>query len=149
MLAQFFDRLKELGVYDNTRIIIVSDHGTGINVPELMNDVPRLRKQNVVASLLVKDFDEWGGVRTSMEFMTNADTPALAVKGIIPNAKNPFTGVPLAPVDKSEYVKIIVSQAQSTRTRKNTRFIAKKDECFTVKDDIFVKENWKPYTDIE
>lgn len=149
MLARFFDRLKELEVYDNTRIVIVSDHGTGIKVPELANDIPGLGKQNIVASLLVKDFGEWGGVKTDLEFMTNADTPAIALEGIVSNAKNPFTGVPLAPADKSEYVKIMTSQAQSTRIRKQARFDIAKDEWFTVKDNIFVNENWKPYTDIE
>ncbi|MDE6704413.1 MAG: YidC/Oxa1 family membrane protein insertase [Treponemataceae bacterium] len=149
MLARFFDRLKELDVYGNTRIVIVSDHGTGIKVPELENDIPGLGKQSVVASLLVKDFGEWGGVKTGLEFMTNADTPAIALEGIVPNAKNPFTGVPLAPADKSEYVKIMTSQAQSTRIRKQARFDIAKDEWFTVKDDIFVNENWKPYTDIK
>ena len=89
-----------------------------------------------------------GGVKTGLEFMTNADTPAIALEGIVPNAKNPFTGVPLAPADKSEYVKIMTSQAQSTRIRKQARFDIAKDEWFTVKDDIFVNENWKPYTDI-
>ena len=82
-----------------------------------------------------------------MEFMTNADTPALALEGIATDAKNPFTGVPLAPVDKIEFVKIMTAQAQSTRIRKQSQFAVEKDEWFTVKDDIFVNENWKPYTE--
>ena len=149
MLSRFFDRLKELGVYDNTRIVIVSDHGAGIKVPELVNNVHGLTKESMVASLLMKDFDKRGGVLTNMEFMTNADTPALALEGIIPNAKNPFTGVPLKPTDKFQYVKIMTAPPQSTRIRKQTRFDIAKDEWFTVKDDIYVPENWKPYTDIE
>ena len=84
-----------------------------------------------------------------MEFMTNADTPALAVEGVIPDAKNPFTGAPLAPADKTEFVKILTHPPESTRIKKNTQFSAEKDEWVTVKDDIFVNENWKPYTDIE
>ena len=84
-----------------------------------------------------------------MKFMTNADTPALALEGIIPNAKNPFTGVPLKPTDKFQYVKIMTAPPQSTRIRKQTRFDIAQDEWFTVKDDIYVPENWKPYTDIE
>lgn len=149
MLARFFDRLKELEVYDNTRIVIVSDHGAGIKVPELVNNVHGLGKEDMVASLLMKDFGEHGEVVTSMEFMTNADTPALAVEGIIPDAKNPFTDVPLAPADKSQYVKIMTAPPQSTRIRKRSQFSIAKDEWFTVKDNIFVNENWKPYTDIE
>ena len=145
LLARFLNRLKELDVYDNTRIIIVSDHGTGISVPELVNDLPNLKKQNVVASLLVKDFGKRGGVSTNMKFMTNADTPALALEGIAPDAKNPFTGVPLAPADKTGFIKIMTAQAQSTRIRKKTQFDVSDDEWFTVKDNIFVNGNWKPY----
>ena len=145
LLARFLNRLKELDVYDNTRIIIVSDHGTGISVPELVNDLPNLRKQNVVASLLVKDFGKRGGVSTNVKFMTNADTPALALEGIAPDAKNPFTGVPLAPADKTGFIKIMTAQAQSTRIRKKTQFDISDDEWFTVKDNIFVNGNWKPY----
>ena len=148
MFARFFDCLKKLDVYDNTRIIIVSDHGAGMKVPELENDLPKLEKQNVVSSLLVKDFGARGEVRTDMEFMTNADTPRLAIEGIIPDAKNPFTGVPLAPADKSEFVKILYAPTgQSTRTRKHSKFVVAKDEWFTVRDNIFVKENWKPYSE--
>ena len=145
MLARFLDRLKELEVYDNTRIIIVSDHGTGISVPELVNDISGFGKQNVVASLLVKDFSKRGEMLTDLQFMTNADTPALALEGIISNAKNPFTGVPLDPADKNAFVKIAMAQAQSTRTRKDKQFF--KGKWFTVKDDVFVNENWKPYTE--
>ncbi|MBD5446283.1 MAG: hypothetical protein HDR32_00675 [Treponema sp.] len=46
-------------------------------------------------------------------------------------------------------MKIMTSQAQSTRIRKQARFDIAKDEWFTVKDDIYVNENWKPYTDIK
>lgn len=148
--ARFFDYLKEIGVYDNTRIIIVSDHGLFDRVPELVNDLPIFSaygKQHYVASLLVKDFSVRGGVQTSMEFMTNADTPALAVEGIIPNAKNPFTGVPLVPIDKNEFIKILHNSPESTRIRKNSQFSAEKDEWLTVKDDIFVNENWNIYTE--
>lgn len=147
MLARFFDRLKELDVYDNTRIIIVSDHGANIDTPELANNIPGLEKHSVTASLLVKDFGKRGEMMTSMEFMTNADTPALAVEGIISDAKNPFTGVPLVPADKSEYIKIMYTVGQSMRTRKQSKFTVKENEWFTVKDNIYVKENWKTYTE--
>ena len=41
--------------------------------------------------LMVKDFNA-KGFKTSEEFMTNADTPALATSGLIDNPVNPFTG---------------------------------------------------------
>ena len=59
MYEKFFAYLKEIGYYDNTRIIVVSDHGTITPVDALENDENlNINKQNVVASLLVKDFDE-------------------------------------------------------------------------------------------
>lgn len=142
---KFFDYLKSIGVYDNTRIIIVSDHGTTVQVPELKNESgSKLKKQNVVATLLVKDFYAHGPVKEDMTFMTNADTPYLATKDIVAGAKNPFTGFPFLVEDKAPFVKIQIAQAQSTRIRKQTSFPVPKDEWFTVHDNIFVKENWAP-----
>ena len=45
--------------------------------------------------LMVKDFDAEGDVKTDPTFMTNADTPVLAMKDLIENPVNPFTGNPL------------------------------------------------------
>ena len=42
---------------------------------------------------LVKDFNA-KGFTVSKEYMTNADTPSLAMAGLIPNAANPFTNKP-------------------------------------------------------
>ncbi len=146
LYEKFFTYLKEQGVYDNTRIIIVSDHGTEIKIPELQNNFGKLRKQNVVASLLVKDFNEHGEIKENMTFMTNADTPYIATKDIIQNAKNPFTDVPFKIDDKDSYIKIQLAQAQSTRIRHETQFKVQKDEWFTVHDDIYKDENWSAYT---
>lgn len=143
MYEKFFDYLKAIGCYDNTRIIVVSDHGTTTQVDELENDESlKINKQNVVASLLVKDFDEHGEVKTDMTFMTNADTPYLATEGIVENASNPFTGLPFKIDDKNSYVKILVANAQSTRTRKRSAFSSREDEWYCVHDGIFKNENW-------
>ena len=44
--------------------------------------------------LMVKDFDS-KGFTVNTESMTNADTPAIATKGLIDNPTNPFTGNPI------------------------------------------------------
>ena len=89
-LGEWFDYLRDQGVYDNTRIIIVSDHGrqTG-QFPVLCNDYYDM--QNYMALLLVKDFNATG-FTVCEDFMTNADTPTLATYGLIENPVNPFTG---------------------------------------------------------
>ena len=91
-LGKWFDYLRELGVYDNTRIIIVADHGRETEqFPVKCND---LDMNYYMPILLVKDFDSTG-FTVSDEFMTNADTPALAASGLIDNPTNPFTGNPI------------------------------------------------------
>lgn len=92
-LGNWFDFLREQGVYDNTRIIIVSDHGRDLFlVPGEASDMHDITFYQPM--LLVKDFDTHG-FTISEEFMTNADVPTLAVEGLIENPVNPFTGNPI------------------------------------------------------
>ena len=77
-ISEFFDYMKENGVYDNTKIIIVSDHGSFSKGAK--TDLPKpnglkVSPQNFVASLLVKDFNSHGVIKDDYTFMTNADTP--------------------------------------------------------------------------
>ncbi|WP_288806179.1 hypothetical protein [uncultured Treponema sp.] len=141
--ANFINYLKVNDMYDNTRIIIVSDHGTNhkTGLFEQTPDIPIL-KDNFTATLMVKDFSSHGSIKTDMTFMTNADTPALATKDIISNAKNPFTGNKFNVENKAEFVKLASAPAESTRIRTNTQFKVADDHWFTVKDNIFESKNW-------
>lgn len=87
-LGNWFDYLKENGCYDNTRIIIVADHGNDYYEQYEYNNI-NLGSFNPL--LLVKDFDSHG-FTVSDEFMTNAQTPFFAFEGIIDNPVNPSTG---------------------------------------------------------
>lgn len=149
--AKFFDYLKENGLYDNTRIIIVSDHGASIETGKFNSDEMPFLKEHVTASLLVKDFNDRtpspDGVhlRKDMRFMTNADTPALALEGINDEAENPFTNMKykLSAEEKKDYTKICKPQAESTRNRENKKYTIPNDVWWTVSDDIYKDENWK------
>ena len=88
-LGEWFDYLRANGVYDNTRIILVADHGRDLDQFDIKcND---FSMEYFMPLLMVKDFNS-KGFTTSEDFMTNADTPSLATSGIIKNAANPFTG---------------------------------------------------------
>ena len=92
-LGQWFDYLRREGIYDNTRIIIVSDHGTGY---EFFSDMLFSREdggstESFNSLLMVKDFGA-KGFATDDTFMTNADTPTLAFADLIDEPTNPFTG---------------------------------------------------------
>ncbi len=148
--AKFFDWLKENDLYDNTRIIIVSDHGTYIDTGKFeKSDKPHYPKESVTASLIVKDFNDRrpspDGIHLTKDFsfMTNADTPAIATKDIFPNAKNPFTGLEYDLPNKDEFVKICHPNAESTRNRDHTKLIISNDDWYTVSGDITKNENWK------
>lgn len=91
-LGEWFDYLRENGVYDNTRIIIVADHGYDVNQFGMSCNDQDL--EYFMPLLMVKDFNATG-FTTSEEFMTNGDTPAIATEGLIDNPVNPFTKNPI------------------------------------------------------
>jgi hypothetical protein len=106
-LGRWFDELRKQGVYDNTRIIIVSDHGCylglfGTDLREKYGDLSSFGYRTDEWTdtmcynplLLVKDFGA-SGFTTDRTFMTNAETPALAFEGTVENPVNPFTGCAL------------------------------------------------------
>jgi len=98
LLGNYFDYLREQGVWDNTRIIIVADHGTmNYDVAFFGDQTSSTVRSGMEAYnpvLMIKDFGSTG-FTVSEEFMTNADVPYIATQGIIDNPVNPFTGNPL------------------------------------------------------
>ena len=90
-LGKWFDYMRENGVYDNTRIILVADHGRGLylNWDRVIDNGPDT--DFFFPLLMVKDFNA-EGFSFSDEFMTTADVPTLATSGLIDNPTNPFTG---------------------------------------------------------
>lgn len=96
-LGFYFDYLRELGVWDNTRIIIVADHGIARGDAPMFGGQLDIRGMSIDSYnpvLMVKDFGSTG-FTTDESFMTNADVPYLATEGIIDNPVNPFTGHPI------------------------------------------------------
>jgi arylsulfatase A-like enzyme len=147
LLARWFDFLKTNGVWDNTRIIIVSDHGfspTG-RIPSHFSNEIILPNEDSVESynclLMVKDFGANGDVRTDNTFMTNADVPLLAVRDIVENPVNPFTGSPLTE-DKADGVTITTSHLWETSKQKKYTFDIKPNEWLHVRNNIFDLTNW-------
>lgn len=97
LLGNWLDSLREAGVYDNTRIIIVADHGTSFRDD---GDYETAEPRSFNPVLLVKDFDSTGEFTVSSQFMTNADTPFLAFNGLIEDPVDPRTGEKISDDDK-------------------------------------------------
>lgn len=141
-LAKWLDYLKENGVWDNTRIIVVSDHGyMGGHFDDLQLDELGFDAEYVNPVLMVKDFNSHG-FKTSDEFMTNADTPTIALNGIVDNPVNPFTGNPVN--DQAKFdgpQKILESYIWWPSVNNGTRF--EPGRWYSVHDNIFDKNNWE------
>jgi YidC/Oxa1 family membrane protein insertase len=147
LLGKWFDYFKQMDVYDNTRIIVVSDHGwhisTSLNNFILPNGTHLLGFNPI---LLVKDFHdtaqpEVSELKINNTFMTHADVPYLASKDIT-DPINPFTRKPLF-FDKSGGV--IITTANSWEAPDSTKYTWNigKDQWLYVRDNIFDPANWK------
>lgn len=150
-IGDWLDHLKESGVYDNTKIIIASDHGRDTyHFEELyMYKNEELTEGENVESyyplLMVKDFGATG-FNISDEFMTNADVPALATKDCIENPVNPFTGKVISSDEKTAHEQfIILSKKFSVGVNNGNTFLP--SEWASVKDDLWNRDNWTFYTE--
>ncbi|GHU18605.1 hypothetical protein FACS1894163_10790 [Spirochaetia bacterium] len=142
LLHKWFTFLKENGVYDNTRIILASDHGRGnTNYPGNITLPDGGKLQSYNALLMVKDFDVKDSDELSVDdsFMTNADAALFAVQGI--DSTNPFTGKALVP-DKADGIDITTIGALSTYRHSKYGYNIDADQWLGVHDNIFNHENW-------
>ena len=141
ILTNFINFLKENDIYDNTKIIIVSDHGAGGLNTTIFED-KNISFINAYNSLLMyKDFNSRGEIKIETNFMTIADMPYLATKHI-PNIKNPFNNKLITNDYKTNSMKLVLSSWQPDRQFSNRYDF---DEYYEVKENIFNINNWKKF----
>ena len=149
-LGKWFDHLRENGVYDNTKIILVSDHGRQLfNFKEMdmrkewaaTDDLSTLELYYPL--LMVKDFNGTG-FTVSENFMTNADVPTIATEGVIEEPVNPFTGEKITNAEKTAHDQfVIISNKWNTSENNGNTFLPA--YWASVSDDMRDKENWEFY----
>ncbi len=143
-LGIWFDQLKAEGVYDNTSIVIVADHGYELYAQGMEGFGPnRYNYNGYVPLFLVKDFDATGPLTVDHSFMTNADAPLFAMKDGIVSPINPFTQKNLFEQVQKEQVHVYYGP-WDPRDNTGTIFDHDPNRSFTVHDDIFIEENWTP-----
>lgn len=140
-LGRWFNFLREQGVWDNTRIIIVADHGRPL---EMFNDLVYsdidLDVLSVNPVLMVKDYN-CTGFTTSDDFMTNADVPTIAVGGLIDNPVNPYTNKAISNAAKSDGpAQILISPDWRITVNNGTQFLP--GNWYSVYGNIFERSNW-------
>jgi len=141
-IGLWLEELKREGIYDTTRIIIVADHGRDVYIPQFAEYEKNSRIYGDYNPLLLfKDFSQEGALRTDRSFMTNADTPVLALKGLGIDPLNPFTGKDLfAQVDK-EVVEVF--KGPWAPPKGGTQFDFNDARSFRVREDVFKESNWE------
>lgn len=103
-LANYFDYLRKNNAYDNSRIIIVSDHGYHVNMTHYNNfnmsnvdSIYNFKRGNrqipnsFACTLMFKDFNCTEPIKNDKTFMTNADAFFLVKEGLDLSEINPFT----------------------------------------------------------
>jgi YidC/Oxa1 family membrane protein insertase len=143
-LADWFVYLKSENVYDNTRIILVADHGVKKNFVFKMPLGFSVNVDNYNPLLMVKDFGAVGEMQTDMTFMSNADVPCLAFQGQIAEPVNPFTGTKITSNAQMSSLYIAVSAANLNPGKPlDTQFALNPKKDYYVHDNIFDANNWE------
>ena len=137
-IGDWLDYLRANGVYDNTRIIIVSDHGNDLG--QFDKKLGNLDLEFFMPLLMVKDFGA-KGFNVSEEFMTNADTPALATSGLIKDPVNPFTGNPISSSAKNGPQTVFYSDIINVDVNNGNTFLP--GSWYSVNGKISDPASWK------
>lgn len=142
LIGRFIQYLKDNDVYDNTRIIIVADHGPLFS----QNPKKSFYFNNDILPfnplLLVKDFNAKGPLKTDNTFMTNADVPLLSLQGLVAQPKNPFTGKLLTDQPKQNGVMLFDQNKWNPSSFPGSRVFDKDSKFLYVKDNIFNPDNY-------
>ena len=143
-LADWFDYLRQQGVYNNTKIILASDHGYYLyQLQEMIMDMGDGEQVDFTyfhPLLLVKDFHATG-FSVSQEFMTNADVPTIATQDAIADPINPFTGKPIDNTEKYAHDQfVLITKVFQVQQNNGKTFLA--DRWASVHTDIFNRDNW-------
>ncbi len=100
---------------------------------------------NYFPLLMVKDFGS-KGFTISDEFMTNADTPVLAVEGLIADPVNPFTGKRIDSSEKTAHPQfILTSRDWSVDSNDGNAF--KAGTWAVVRSNIWNRSDWEFITE--
>lgn len=145
MVADYTDRLKARGVYDNTRIVLVSDHGiVGDVTDQSSRAVAGATTENIFVRLrplvMVKPPGAQGALQVSEDFVANADVPTI-VCGDIGGCVNPYLdNKPIKALGRDDPFPVSIVPWQFSEQRPES-FVIKEQYQMSGKDP-FVRGNW-------
>ena len=130
MLGAWFAWMQANGVYDNTRIVITSDHGRHFKGENNTRDTDFDKREVAAwnALLLYKDFGATGEIQTDNTFMTVADVPSLATQG-----KDDWE-------KKKDGITVVTGLGEASD---HGKYSFNYTEKYRIKDNIFKAANWE------
>jgi hypothetical protein len=145
-VADYMDFLKAAGVYDNTRVIVVSDHGIVGPVEDnstraVSGGTTQDAYLRMRPLLLVKPRDARGPLRVSETFTPNAEAPRIACEEI-GGCVNPYlANKPIAALGRDDpfYISLVPWQFNL----QNPRTFVINEQLALVGKDPFDAANWK------
>jgi membrane protein insertase Oxa1/YidC/SpoIIIJ len=146
-IGAWFDLLRDNGVYDNTRIIIVADHG-GPVFGLISNETLPIKgesRERYNPVFLYKDFNSHGTLSINNDFMTNADVPFFTLNGLLENPASPFTGNPITIKPKEDGILITTYHAPMAANHGKYVFNIKKNQWIYLHGSIYEASNWENY----
>jgi hypothetical protein len=144
-IGEIFKKMKKYNVYDNTKIIIVSDHGWWRENMNFHNNFEKIIMKGyedrmnigmINPILLVKDFNQVGLIKTSDKFMTNADVPAIVCSSLEGGCSIEDIDPTIHDLNRT----LTISTIGTTNLKNDNIFHV--HEQYEVKNNIFNPENW-------
>ncbi len=142
-VGKWLDYLKENDCYDNTRIIIVADHGRGIHLTCFEEFENWLDAGFLNPLLLFKDFNSHGEYVADYSIHTNADVPYLATKNLDVSNVSPFTNKKFRKASDFDSFNVYrIVEWRVDKYKDKTQFPIKGKNAYTVRENIFDEKNW-------
>ncbi len=130
--------MKEVNIYDNTKIVIASDHGSSSFLSSNDKGDIYAKEGDIFALLMVKDFYERGNIKISQQLMSNADIPSILASGIPEHSFPELQQDPIMTNREEIALKHFVSESDYNLAL--TDFELK--YAITVQGDVYDKEKW-------
>ena len=135
-LTHYLQSLKNAGIYDNTQIFVVSDHGNGsINIPI---------ESRLDSLLLFKDFGARGNLKIDNRLMANYDIASIFCENLKNGCPNVGQNILKNYPTNREIIHTIPSAWKLERHRPNEWILTK---AYKVRGNIYEAKNWTDISD--
>ena len=134
-LANYVESLKNLGIYDQTQIFIVSDHSAFDSI-----GLPRINDARPDVLFLFKDFNAKGAMKRDSKLMANYDIASIFCENLPNGCPNVAPNILKNYPQNREIIYTIPAYWELHKHHKNEWIL---NSAYLVKDSIFESQNWQ------